>query len=110
MRARDEARRRVRKTRLSRRQNAAAGSGGTFFSDDELTAPGLSPRRARDMAHWPQGGEDGSLKWLAGLPCRRKVLVHINNPHPILREGALERAELSAAGVEVGHDGLEIEL
>jgi len=83
---------------------------GTFFRDDELTSLGLTTRSARDMAHWPLGGPDGSLRWLAELPCRRKILTHINNTNPILRNGAAERDELAAAGVEVAHDGLEVEL
>lgn len=83
---------------------------GTFFRNDELTSLGLTTRSALDMAHWPLGGPEGSLRWLAQLPCRRKILTHINNTNPILREGAPERDELTAAGVEVGHDGLEIEL
>jgi pyrroloquinoline quinone biosynthesis protein B len=82
---------------------------GTFFRDDELATLGLGTRRARDMAHWPLGGDDGSLPWLASLPCKRKILVHINNTNPILREDAPERAQLEAARVEVAHDGLEVE-
>ena len=83
---------------------------GTFFRDDELTSLGLTTRNARDMAHWPLGGPDGSLGWLAQLPCRRKILTHINNTNPILRDGTPERAEVVAAGVEPAHDGLEVEL
>lgn len=83
---------------------------GTFFRDDELTSLGLTTRSARDMAHWPLGGAEGSLRWLAKLPCRRKILTHINNTNPILRAGAPERDELARAGVEVAHDGLEVEL
>lgn len=83
---------------------------GTFFRDDELTSLGLTTRSARDMAHWPLGGPEGSLRWLAQLPCRRKILTHINNTNPILRADAPERAELAAAGVEIAHDGLEVEL
>jgi len=83
---------------------------GTFFRDDELTSLGLTTRSARDMAHWPLGGPEGSLRWLAQLPCRRKILTHINNTNPILRAGAPERGELAAAGVEAAYDGLEVEL
>jgi pyrroloquinoline quinone biosynthesis protein B len=83
---------------------------GTFFRDDELTSLGLTTRSARDMAHWPLGGPEGSLRWLAELPCRRKILIHINNTNPILRAGTPERDEVIAAGVEVAHDGLEVEL
>jgi pyrroloquinoline quinone biosynthesis protein B len=80
---------------------------GTFFRDDELTSLGLTTRSARDMAHWPL---EGSLGWLAQLPCRRKILTHINNTNPILRAGAPERGELNAVGVEPAYDGLEVEL
>jgi len=83
---------------------------GTFFRDDELTSLGLTTRTARDMAHWPLGGAEGSLRWLAQLPCRRRILTHINNTNPILREDSPERGELIAAGVEPAHDGLEVEL
>ena len=83
---------------------------GTFFRDDELTSLGLTTRSARDMAHWPLGGPEGSLRWLAQLPCRRKILTHINNTNPILRDGTPERDEVVAAGVEPAHDGLEVEL
>jgi pyrroloquinoline quinone biosynthesis protein B len=83
---------------------------GTFFEEDELRRLGLGTRGARDMAHWHLGGDDGSLPWLRSLPCRRKILVHINNTNPILREDAPERAQLAAAGVEVGWDGLEVQL
>jgi pyrroloquinoline quinone biosynthesis protein B len=83
---------------------------GTFFRDDELTSLGLTTRSARDMAHWPLGGLEGSLRWLAQLPCRRKILTHINNTNPILRAGAPERDELLAVGVEAAYDGLEVEL
>ncbi len=38
---------------------------GTFWSSDELIAAGLGTRRAEDMAHWPVGGPDGSLGFLA---------------------------------------------
>jgi pyrroloquinoline quinone biosynthesis protein B len=82
---------------------------GTFYREDELTAHGMATRGARAMAHWPLGGSDGSAKWLATLPCR-KILVHINNTNPILREDAPERAALAAAGIDVAHDGLELEL
>ena len=83
---------------------------GTFWSSDELIALGLSERRAEDMAHWPIGGPRGSLRALSGTSCRRKIYIHINNTNPILREDSAERAALAAAGWEVAHDGLELEV
>jgi pyrroloquinoline quinone biosynthesis protein B len=83
---------------------------GTFWSSDELIVLGLSDRRAEDMAHWPIGGPQGSLKALAGLRGGRKVYIHINNTNPILREDSPERAAVVAAGWETAYDGLELEL
>jgi pyrroloquinoline quinone biosynthesis protein B len=83
---------------------------GTFWASDELIAAGLGTRRAEDMSHWPIGGPGGSLELLSRLPARRKVLIHVNNTNPILREDGPERAALAAAGVEVAHDGLELSL
>ena len=56
-------------------------------------------------------GENGMLAWLSRLPAStRKLLIHINNTNPILDELSPERAACTAAGVEVCHDGLEINL
>jgi pyrroloquinoline quinone biosynthesis protein B len=83
---------------------------GTFWASDELITLGLGTRRAEDMSHWPIGGAGGSLEFLERLRARRKVLIHVNNTNPILREGSPERARLAAAGVEVAFDGMELEL
>jgi pyrroloquinoline quinone biosynthesis protein B len=81
---------------------------GTFLRDDELTALGLTTRSARDMAHWPLSGPEGSLAFLSKLPCARKILTHVNNTNPILSPNAPELEQLERAGVELGHDGLEL--
>jgi pyrroloquinoline quinone biosynthesis protein B len=83
---------------------------GTFWSSDELIALGASTRRAEEMAHWPMGGRDGSLAFLAELGHVRRIYIHINNTNPVLREDSPERARVSAAGVEVAFDGMELEL
>ncbi|MEI9948733.1 MAG: pyrroloquinoline quinone biosynthesis protein PqqB [Pseudomonadota bacterium] len=83
---------------------------GTFWSSDELIALGASTRRAEDMAHWPIGGPEGSLGFLGGLSASRRVLIHINNSNPMLREDSAERALVHAAGVEVAFDGMELQL
>jgi pyrroloquinoline quinone biosynthesis protein B len=83
---------------------------GTFWSSDELIALGASERRAEDMAHWPIGGPQGSLEFLGQLSASRKVLIHINNTNPVLREDSAERAQVHAHGVEVAHDGMELSL
>ena len=81
---------------------------GTFWTDDEMIRAGISGKRARDMGHLPQSGPDGTIKLLAAFTRPRKVLIHVNNTNPILDEDSTERAELSAAGIEVAFDGMRI--
>jgi pyrroloquinoline quinone biosynthesis protein B len=82
---------------------------GTFWTDDEMIAQGLSKKRARDIGHLPQSGAGGMLEWLDRLPSgTRKILIHVNNTNPILDEDSAERAELGRRGVEVAWDGMEI--
>lgn len=83
---------------------------GTFWSDDELRTAGVGRARAGDMAHLPVGGPSGSLAHLRRLSGARRVLIHINNTNPLLCDDGPERAEASAAGVEVASDGMEIVL
>ncbi len=50
------------------------------------------------------------LEWLARLPAAtRKILIHVNNTNPILDEDSPERATVQRLGIEVAHDGMEIE-
>jgi pyrroloquinoline quinone biosynthesis protein B len=83
---------------------------GTFWRDDELARLGISERTARQMGHVPLSGAGGSLAALAALDRPRVVLVHINNTNPMLLERSPERDAVLRAGVEVGDDGLELEL
>jgi pyrroloquinoline quinone biosynthesis protein B len=82
---------------------------GTFFRDDELVRLGASRALARDMAHLPIGGPEGSLARLVGMP-GRKIYTHVNNTNPILAPGSEERAEVERAGWEVAVDGMEVEV
>jgi pyrroloquinoline quinone biosynthesis protein B len=83
---------------------------GTFWTDDEMIALGISKKRSRDLGHLPQWGPGGMLEQLARFPKPRKVLIHINNTNPILDEDSTERAAVVRAGVEVAYDGMEITL
>jgi pyrroloquinoline quinone biosynthesis protein B len=84
---------------------------GTFWSEDEMLALGLSTKRARDLGHLPQSGRGGLLERLEELsPGTRRILIHVNNTNPILDEDSPQRAELDARGIEVASDGLEVEL
>ncbi len=84
---------------------------GTFWSSDELVAAKVGTARAEDMAHHPIGGEGGSIAALARAPhLGRKILTHINNTNPILREDSPERAWVTRMGWEIAHDGMEVRL
>jgi pyrroloquinoline quinone biosynthesis protein B len=83
---------------------------GTFWRSDELPALGLGTKRAEEMAHWPVGGAGGSLAALRQVRAPRRILIHVNNTNPLLRDDAPERAEATAAGWEVARDGMEITL
>ncbi len=83
---------------------------GTFWSDDELRRAGADAPTARTMGHLPIGGPDGSLALLPALGVKRTVLVHINNTNPILDPASPERAQVKAAGIAVGEDGMEFDL
>jgi pyrroloquinoline quinone biosynthesis protein B len=80
---------------------------GTFWSEDELVTLGLGAARARDMAHVPIGGAQGSLARLAHLSTARRIFTHINNTNPILQEGSPERSAVERNGWQIAYDGLE---
>jgi pyrroloquinoline quinone biosynthesis protein B len=83
---------------------------GTTWHDDELIRLGLAEKTARDMGHLAIGGPGGSLELLSPLPIERKIYIHINNTNPILLEDAPERRLVIEGGMDVAHDGLEVEV
>jgi pyrroloquinoline quinone biosynthesis protein B len=83
---------------------------GTFWLGDELRELGVSELHASDMGHLPVSGPDGSAERFARSPARRKVYVHINNSNPMLIEDSPERRKLTDLGIEIGFDGMEMEV
>ena len=84
---------------------------GTFWTDDEMPALGISTKRAREIGHLPQSGPGGMIEWMGKLPApTRRLLIHINNTNPILDEDSEQRATLVRERIEVCEDGLQIEL
>ncbi|MDL5156635.1 pyrroloquinoline quinone biosynthesis protein PqqB [Actinomycetospora termitidis] len=79
---------------------------GTCFHDDELVRLGLGRKTAADMGHVAL---ERSLDRLAELDVPRIVLVHMNNSNPILLPDSDEAPVVGKAGVEIGHDGWELE-
>jgi pyrroloquinoline quinone biosynthesis protein B len=82
---------------------------GTVFTDDEMIRTGTGTKTGRRMGHIPVNGTDGSLAALAALSGRR-IYIHINNTNPILIEDSPERRHVEAAGWQVAHDGMELQL
>ena len=82
---------------------------GTFWRADELVELGLSTRDSWAMGHAPLSGPRGTLERLAGLDTRI-ILIHINNTNPLLLEDSEERAIAASHGIEIAHDGMEIQL
>lgn len=83
---------------------------GTFWSGEELVDMGATERGAARMGHLPIAGPEGTAAKLATFPADRKILIHINNSNPILRENASQRRELEQLGIEVACDGMELEV
>jgi pyrroloquinoline quinone biosynthesis protein B len=80
---------------------------GSFYSDDELAAPGFRNRSARALGHMPVGGVDGSLVALRHLGNRR-IYTHVNNTNPMLDPESPAAQAVAEAGAELAFDGTEI--
>ncbi|MBP5100625.1 pyrroloquinoline quinone biosynthesis protein PqqB [Pseudomonas protegens] len=83
---------------------------GTLWRDDEMRLCEVGDKLGSEMGHLAQSGPGGMLEVLERFPRARKVLIHINNTNPILDEDSAERAELTRRGIEVAHDGMDIQL
>lgn len=83
---------------------------GTFWQEGEMAAVGLGDKKAADMGHLPQSGENGMIEVLRPMERPRKILIHINNTNPILDEESEQRRQLDTEGIEVSYDGMGIEL
>jgi pyrroloquinoline quinone biosynthesis protein B len=83
---------------------------GTFWTDDEMIRLGMSAKRSKDMGHLAQSGPGGMIEVLQRYPNKRRILIHINNTNPILREDSAQAQELARHGIEVAFDGMEIEI
>ncbi len=91
---------------------ALAGAGcvildGTFFHDDEMLRATGEDRPARGMGHLPIAD---SYRRLAAHPAAHRLYTHLNNTNPAQAADSPEWAILNAAGIEVAHDGMAVEL
>jgi pyrroloquinoline quinone biosynthesis protein B len=83
---------------------------GTLWHDDEMIEAGVGTKTGHRMGHMSMSGEQGSMAAFAALGVGRKIYSHINNTNPVLIEGSRERQSAEAAGWEIAHDGMEIDL
>jgi pyrroloquinoline quinone biosynthesis protein B len=83
---------------------------GTVFTDDEMINAGVGKKTGARMGHLAMSGPKGSIAGLQNVTIGRRIFVHINNTNPVLDESSAEHAAVRAAGWEVAHDGMEIEL
>jgi pyrroloquinoline quinone biosynthesis protein B len=83
---------------------------GTLWTDNEMVQAGISAKLGSEMGHLDQSGQGGIIEILSNLTKPRKILIHINNTNPILVDDSPERLALTDAGIEVSHDGMQIEL
>jgi pyrroloquinoline quinone biosynthesis protein B len=81
---------------------------GTCWTNDEMAALGIANKMSLDMGHLPQSGPGGMIEVLRPLKASRKILIHINNTNPILREDSDQRRQLEAENIEVSYDGMDI--
>mgnify|MGYP003114377698 FL=1 len=83
---------------------------GTCWTNDEMRALGISNKLSLDMGHMPQSGPDGMVEALKQFSASKKILIHINNTNPILREDSRERAILQQEKIDVAFDGMDFSL
>ena len=83
---------------------------GTFWTDDEMIALGISNKLAHEMGHLQLTGNGGMIEHLKLYPKSRRILIHINNTNPILDHDSPERRILDDLGIEVAFDGMEFVL
>lgn len=83
---------------------------GTFWSDDEMIQLGVSKLTATEMGHIPISGPQGSANRFRACGAKRKIYTHINNTNPVLDESSAEHHWLVVNGIEVGWDGMEVEV
>ncbi len=81
---------------------------GTFYRSDELSSMGVKAGSAEEMGHLPLSGPGGILAKLEETKARVKLLTHINNTNPILRDNSPERQAVENAGVKIAVDGMHL--
>jgi len=71
---------------------------------------GVGAKTGARMGHMSMAGPHGSMAAFDDLDVARKIYVHMNNTNPVMDPRSPERREVEAAGWEVAHDGMEVEI
>ena len=83
---------------------------GTFWSDDEMLDTCNIAKNASAMGHVPLNGIGNTLHQIKEMNLPKTILVHINNTNPILDSSSMEYKNITDQGIEIGSEGMEIEL
>jgi pyrroloquinoline quinone biosynthesis protein B len=75
-----------------------------------MIVAGVGPKSGQRMGHISMSGDSGAVASLADVAIGRRIFVHINNTNPVLDENSPEHARVRAAGWEIAHDGMELNL
>ena len=81
---------------------------GTCWTNDEMAKLGIAQKMSLDMGHLPQSDPGVMIEVLRPLRASKKILIHINNTNPILREDSPERAVLADEKIDVAYDGMDL--
>lgn len=83
---------------------------GMFWSGDELALRTVRKVGASQLGYVSISGPGGTLESLSQSDAAHKIYIHMNDTNPILIEDSPEGAEVRAAGVEIGYDGMAVTL
>jgi pyrroloquinoline quinone biosynthesis protein B len=83
---------------------------GTLWVDDEMIRDGVGVKTGKRMGHMSVSGDDGTMAAFRDLDVERRIFIHINTTNPILLDDSPERRAVTAAGWEVAHDSMMLEI
>jgi pyrroloquinoline quinone biosynthesis protein B len=83
---------------------------GTFWAADDFEKSGVQSSSLDELLQSHLPISKGGYEALADMRARHKVYIHLNNTNPILWNNSPERWQLEKLGIQVGFDGLELEL
>jgi pyrroloquinoline quinone biosynthesis protein B len=83
---------------------------GTFWAANDFENSGVLSSSVNELLQSHLPISNGSYQALAEMRARHKVYIHLNNTNPILWNDSPERWQLQKLGIQVGFDGIELEL